>query len=113
MVETLQANAAQLAAGEEALQKVKHLEEKIEKDKVDAQALQKRNQDAIGNKNQKIATLNEELAKLKEDVTAKDAAKKDQDIKTGELEQNLLKAKENNESLTGQLACVKAELAKQ
>ena len=92
--------------------RVKQLEEKIEKDKVDAQALQKRNQDAIGNKNQKIATLNEELAKLKEDVTAKDAAKKSQDNKIGELEQNLLKAQENNKSLTSQLAGVKAELAK-
>ena len=113
MIESLEKKVGDSGGLEEAQMRVKQLEEKIEKDKVDAQALQKRNQDAIGNKNQKIATLNEELAKLKEDVTAKDAAKKDNDIKTGELEQNLLKAKENNESLTAQLTSVKAELAKE
>jgi len=110
MIESLEKKAGGMA---DTQMRVKQLEEKIEKDKVDAQALQKRNQDAIGNKNQKIATLNEELAKLKNDMTAKDAAQKGHDVKTGELEQTLLKVKENNESLTAELASVKTELAKQ
>lgn len=113
LIESLEKKVGESGGAEEAQMRVKQLEEKIEKDKVDAQALQKRNQDAIGNKNQKIATLNEELAKLKEDVTAKDAAKKDHEIKIGELEQSLSKAKDTNESLTAQLASVKTELAKE
>ena len=40
-----------------------------QKDKLDTQALQERNQDAIRNKNQRIASLNEEFIELKEDKT--------------------------------------------
>jgi len=109
-VETLQANTAQLAAGEEALQKVKQLEEKIEKDKVDAMALQKRNQDAIGNKNQKIATLNEELGKVKEQVSTTESAQKGHESKVQDLQLNLDKTKEENVSLTKMVSQVKAEL---
>ena len=100
MIESLEKKVGESSGAEEAVLRVKQLEEKIEKDKVDAQALQKRNQDAIGNKNQKIATLNEELGKLKEDIATREAAKKEHETKTAELEQNLVKAKESNDSLT-------------
>ena len=40
-----------------------------QKDELDTQALQERNQDAIRNKNQRITSLNEEFIELKEDKT--------------------------------------------
>ena len=50
-------------------EKLKEPEKKIEKDKLDTQALQERNLDVIRNKNQRIASLNEELIEPKEDKT--------------------------------------------
>merc|ERR1712012_160194 len=113
MIESLEKKVGESSGAEEAVMRVKQLEEKIEKDKVDAQALQKRNQDAIGSKNQKIATLNEELGKLKEDIATREAAKKEHETKTAELEENLVKAKESNDSLTAELAKVRIELEKE
>ena len=46
-------------------ERLKEPEEKTEKDKLDTQALQERNQDVIRNKNQRIASLNEEVIELK------------------------------------------------
>ena len=50
-------------------ERLKEPEEKTEKDKLDTQALQERNQDVIRNKNQRIASLNEKLIEPKEDKT--------------------------------------------
>ena len=40
-----------------------------QKDKLDTQALQEKNQDTIRDKNKKIASLNEEIIELKKDKT--------------------------------------------
>ena len=42
-------------------ERLKESKEKTERDKLDTQASQERNQDVIRNKNQRIASLNEEL----------------------------------------------------
>ena len=69
-------------------EKLKEPEEKIEKDKLDTQALQERNQDVIRNKNQRIASLNEELIELKEDKTQDNDDSSEQQERLKELQEN-------------------------
>ena len=69
-------------------ERLKEPEEKTEKDKLDTQALQERNQDVIRNKNQRIASLNEELIELKEDKTQDNDDSSEQQKRLKELQEN-------------------------
>jgi len=109
----LQAKASKCGDLDEIMKNVKQLEEKIERDKLDASTLQKRNQDAIGNKNQKIATLNEELAQQKEDSAAKEEMNKELREKQDALEQSIGKLKEENLGLTESVDHFKTDLNEQ
>ena len=77
-------------------EKLKEPEEKIEKDKLDTQALQERNQDVIRNKNQRIASLNEELIELKEDKTQDNDDSSEQQKRLEELQENYDKSMADN-----------------
>ena len=77
-------------------EKLKEPEEKIQKDKLDTQALQERNQDVIRNKNQRIASLNEELIELKEDKTQDNDDSSEQQKRLEELQENYDKSMADN-----------------
>ena len=69
-------------------EKPKESEEKVEKDKLDTQALQQKNQGVTGNKNQKLSRRIKELIKSEEDKAWKDDSSSEQQEEMEKLQEN-------------------------
>ena len=75
------------------------LESKIKQMETDSAALTKRNQDLIGNKNQKISELNTAIAELKTSIAEKDSEKATHAEKVNEMQLSLDKRDEDIRNL--------------
>ena len=85
-ITSLEAEAGSKANAGELEEKVTMLENKIKQMETDSAALTKRNQDLIGNKNQKIAELNAAIAENKTTIEEKDKQKMSLEEKFKEVE---------------------------
>merc|ERR1712241_472686 len=75
------------------------LESKIKQMETDSAALTKRNQDLIGNENQKISELNTAIAELKTSIAEKDSEKATHAEKVNEMQLSLDKRDEDIRNL--------------
>ena len=85
-ISSLVAAASSTSNTGELEEKVTMLENKIKQMETDSAALTKRNQDLIGNKNQKIAELNAAIAEHKTSIEEKDKEKGCLELKVKEVE---------------------------
>ena len=83
----------------EESERANKLESKIKQMETDSAALTKRNQDLIGNKNQKISELNTTIAELKTSIAEKDSEKATHAEKVNEMQLSLDKRDENIRNL--------------